>query len=152
MSRLVKYLFTLSLLFLFFSCSAPEDTIEKKVTVPDKITMLFVTQPSCPSCDDLEKTMTLSKPKKILQNYFNIKKVYLGEKLPDGLVEPNGTPTVYFLGSDNEVLVEAMVGEKKEKQLLEFLEDALLEFKNIYHVDLVKKLKESNRSITLNAT
>jgi hypothetical protein len=151
MSRLIKYLLILSLLFLFFSCSTPEETVKKEITVPDKITMLFVTQPSCPSCDNLERTMTLSKPKALLQNYFNIKKVYLGEKLPDGLVKPNGTPTVYFLGSENEVLVEAMVGEKKEKQLMEFLEDALLEFKNIYHVDLVKKLKESNRSVTINA-
>jgi hypothetical protein len=86
--------------------------------------------------------MNLSKPKALISKYFNLKKVYLGEKLPDGIVEPNGTPTVYFLGSDNEVLVEAMVGEKKEQGLLEYLEDSLLEFKNTYNVDLVEKVKQ----------
>jgi hypothetical protein len=141
MSRLIKYLFAFSLLFLFFACSSPDETVEKEFEIPDKITMLFVTQPSCPSCDNLEETMKLSKPKELLNKFFNLKKVYLGEKLPDGLIEPNGTPTVYFLGSDNEILVEPMVGEKKEQALLEFLEDALLEFKNLYKIDLVEKIK-----------
>ena len=65
-------------------------------------------------------------------------------------MEPNGTPTVYFLGANNEVLVEPMIGEKTEPALLEYLEDALLEFKNTYHVDLIEKAKtktlESNTS------
>ena len=152
MLRLIKYLLTLSVLFVFCSCSAPEDNTKKEVIVPDKITMLFVTQPSCPSCDKLEETMELSRPKALLNKYFNIKKVYLGEKLPDGLVEPNGTPTVYFLGANNEILVEPMVGEKEEEGLIEFLEDALLEFKNIYQVDLIEKIKhqkckENNETI-----
>ena len=135
MSNFLKYATFMSLLFFIWSCSTPEEEPKEKVVVPEKITLLFVTQPSCPSCDKLEETMELAKPKKLLENYFNVKKVYLGEKLPDGLMEPNGTPTVYFLGANDEVLVEPMVGEKEEQGLMEFLEDALLEFKNTYHVD-----------------
>ena len=56
-------------------------------------------------------------------------------------MKPNGTPTVYFLGANNEVLVEPMIGEKTEDALMEFLEDALLEFKNVYKVDLIEKMK-----------
>ena len=153
MSTFVKYLFFSYLLFFIVSCSAPEETKTKEVKIPEKITMLFVTQPSCPSCDKLEITMKLDKPKELLSKYFDFKKVYLGEKLPDGLVEPNGTPTVYFLGANNEVLVEAMVGEKTEQALMEFLEDALLEFKNIYKVDLIEKTnlkKDRENNETLN--
>ena len=140
MSNYFKYFILTILLFSLWNCSAPEDGAKEKVVVPEKITFLFVTQPSCPSCDKLEESMELSKPKELLEKYFNVKKVYLGEKLPDGLMEPNGTPTVYFLGSNDEVLVEPMVGEREEQGLMDFLEDALLEFKKTYHVDLVKKM------------
>ena len=145
MSTFVKYLFFSPLLFFIFSCSSPDETETNKVEIPEKITMLFVTQPSCPSCDKLEVTMQLDKPKELLSKYFDLKRIYLGEKLPDGLVQPNGTPTVYFLGANNEVLVEEMIGEKTEQGLLEFLEDALLEFKNVYKVDLVEKIKNQQK-------
>ena len=141
MSRLFKSLLFLSVILFLSSCSAPEEQVIKEKVVPEKITMLFVTQPFCPSCDKLELTMKLDKPNELINNYFEVKKVYLGEELPDGLIPPNGTPTVYFLGSDNEVLVEPMVGEKEEVALMEFLEDALLEFKITYKVDLVEKIK-----------
>ncbi|CAA6804873.1 MAG: Unknown protein [uncultured Sulfurovum sp.] len=141
MSKLLKFLLFLSLILFCTACSSSEEKKTTKVIVPEKITFLFVTQPSCPSCDQLEATMELEKPRKLLSKYFNITKVYLGEKLPDGLIKPNGTPTVYFLGSDNDILVEPMIGEKKEKHLIEFLEDALLEFKKTYKVDLIEKVK-----------
>ncbi len=141
MSTFLKTLLFFGLCFFISSCSSPEDSKKKKIKVPEKITLLFVTQPSCPSCDKLEVTMKLSKPKELLNKYFDLKKVYLGEKLPDGLIAANGTPTVYFLGANNEMLVEPMIGEKEEQALMEFLEDALLEFKNIYNVDLIKKMK-----------
>jgi len=60
-------------------------------------------------------------------------------------MKPNGTPTVYFLGANNEVLVEPMIGEKTEDALMEFLEDALLEFKNVYNVDLIEKMKSQKK-------
>ena len=149
MSIFLKYTTLVAILFFSWSCSSPEETTEKKLVVPEKITYLFVTQPSCPSCDKLEATMELEKPKKLLEAYFEVKKVYLGEKLPDGLPEPNGTPTVYFLGANDEVLVEAMIGEKKEQGLIEFLDDALLEFNNTYHVDLVEKAKAIEKAKTV---
>jgi len=112
--------------------------------------MLFITQPSCPSCAQLEQTMQLSKPKNLLENFFTIQRVNLGEELPLGLIPPNGTPTVYFLGAEDEALIEPMIGEKDEEALMEFLEDALLEFKNIYKVDLIEKLKEKENNETTN--
>ena len=96
--------------------------------------------------------MQHKKPKALLDKYFVINKFYYGEKFPDGLPPPNGTPTVYFLGADNEVLVEPMVGEKTEEALMEFLEDALYEFKNTYHIDLIEKYKENNESNITNFT
>ncbi len=147
MSILTKNLVTILLLLLFTGCfENNSEEPHKKVTPPNKITYLFVTQPSCPSCDKLEESMSLERPKKLLSQYFEVKKLYLGEKIPDGLPEPNGTPTVYFLGANNEVLVEPMIGEKSEKALMEFLEDALLEFNNTYHVDLRKKGHENSIS------
>jgi hypothetical protein len=128
------------------ACFSTDEQSKKEIIVPDKISILFVTQPHCPSCDKLEQTMKLNKPKALLDKYFVINKFYYGEKFPDGLTPPNGTPTVYFLGADNIVLVEPMVGEKTEESLMEFLEDALYEFKNTYHIDLIEKYKENNES------
>ena len=152
---LKKTLLLLILPLLFISCTSTEDSenssktakvaVEKikKEEIPKKITLLFVTQPHCPSCDNLEATMKLEKPAELLSRYFTFKKVYLGEKLPEGLIPPNGTPTIYFLGYRDEALLEPMVGEKNEKSVVEFLEDALLEFKTLYSVDL-KEIKEKS--------
>ncbi|MBU1666782.1 hypothetical protein KKC13_00040 [bacterium] len=154
----LNYLTLFVALFFISGCSAPEEnkkeenkkeeskkeesTKQEKV-IPEKITMLFVTQPNCLSCDKLEKVMQLEKPKKLIENYFEIKKIYLGEKLPDGLIPPNGTPTVYFLGSNDEVLVEPIIGEKDETALMEFLDDSLYEFNITYGVD-IRDLKKQN--------
>ena len=114
--------------------------------------MLFVTQPSCPSCDKLEKTMSLEKPKELIEQYFKIKKLYLGEKFPKTLLPlPNGTPTVYFLGSNDEVLVEPIVGEKTETELLEYLNDALYEFNITYGVD-IRQLKAENNETNISTS
>jgi len=150
MSNFLKYLLFFILLlsalliykFFYFDLQNKD---KKSIQIPEKITMLFVTQPTCPSCDKLEETMKLSRPKALLSKYFNIKKVTLGERLPDGLIPPNGTPTVYFLGAGDEALLEPMFGEKEEEALMEFLEDALLEFKNLYKVDLIEKLKKREK-------
>ena len=145
MSSFFKFI-TVTLLVVYFnSCSNPEEKPkEKEIVVPNKITYLFVTQPSCPSCDKVEESMNLAKPKELLSRYFEVKKIYLGEPIPAGLIEPNGTPTVYFLGANDEILVEPMIGEKTEKGLIEFLEDAIYEFKNTYHVDLVESYNKEN--------
>jgi len=146
-----KYLMLFLISILFISCSGNKEkqkTIIEKKDIPNKITMLFVTQPHCPSCEALEKTMKLEKPAKFISNYFAIHKINIGEKIPDGLIPPNGTPTVYFLGYKDEPLVEPMVGEKREEDLIMFLNDALYEFKNLYGIDLEKKgdTNETNNS------
>ncbi len=110
-----------------------------KKDIPDKIKLLFVTQPHCPSCDELERTMKQNRPAKLIKNYFSIQKINIGQKLPDGLIKPNGTPTIYFLGYKDEVLVEPMIGEKNETTLMMFLNDALYEYKNLYGIDLEQK-------------
>ena len=100
--------------------------------------MLFVLQPHCPSCDKLEATMKLEKPSQLIKKYFKRRTVYLGEKLPENLIKPNGTPTVYFLGYKDELLIQPMIGEKDE--------DALLEFKTIYNVDLTLTQGDNNET------
>ena len=42
----------------------------------------------------------------------------LGEEIPHGIMELNGTPTVYFLDTNNEILVEPMIGEKMKDGIL----------------------------------
>jgi hypothetical protein len=151
MSTFLKYLLVLALLLsmlLIYKFFYLDYQNKKIVQIPKKITLLFVTQPTCPSCDKLEETMQLPKPKALLENFFTIKKVNLGEALPKGLIPPYGTPTVYFLGANNEVLVEPMIGEKSETALMEFLNDALLEFKNLYKVDLEKQLQKEEHNET----
>jgi len=59
-----------------------------------------------PGIGQLEETMKLAKPKDFLSRYFKVKRVNLGEDLPTGLIPPNGTPTVYFLGAEDEPLLE----------------------------------------------
>jgi len=134
------------MVLIITNCSSTDDTKKKEKIIPNKITMLFVTQPECPSCEKLEKVMSLEAPKKLIESYFEIKKVYLGEKIPDNLIPPNGTPTIYFLGSDDEVLVEPIVGEKDEPALMEFLNDSLYEFKITYGVDIRELKKENNET------
>jgi len=143
---LVKYIAMIFMVFVISNCSTPDDTKKKEKVIPNKITMLFVTQPGCPSCDKLEKVMLLEKPHELISKYFEIKKVYLGEKIPDNLIPPNGTPTIYFLGSDNEVLVEPIIGEKDESALMEFLNDSIYEFKVTYGVDIRERNKENNET------
>jgi len=142
----VKNITVIFMVLIITNCSSTDDTKKKEKIIPNKITMLFVTQPECPSCEKLEKVMSLEAPKKLIESYFEIKKVYLGEKIPDNLIPPNGTPTIYFLGSDDEVLVEPIVGEKDEPALMEFLNDSLYEFKITYGVDIRELKKENNET------
>jgi len=143
---LTKYITVIFMLLFITNCSTADENKKEKKVIPDKITMLYVTQPQCPSCDALNKVMNQPEPKKLIENYFQIKKVYLGEKIPDNLIPPNGTPTIYFLGSDDEVLVEPIIGEKTEPELMEFLNDSLYEFKVTYGVDIRELKKENNET------
>jgi hypothetical protein len=129
---------------LFVACSNNRDNSKGKIDnrdIPNKITILFVTQPHCPSCDALDSTMKQKTPAEIIKKYFEVKKVNIGERLPKGLIPPNGTPTIYFLGYKDEALLEPMIGEKNETEIVSFLNEALYEFKNLYGVDLEKREK-----------
>jgi len=150
-------LFIMSLSIFFVACrddfsiknSSTKDIIKKKIAkedIPKKISMLLITQAHCPSCKELEETMKLEKPAKLIKKYFNKKITYLGEKIPENLTPPNGTPTVYFLGYRDELLIEPMIGEKDEEGLMMFLEDALLEFKTLYNVDLTLNKEDNNET------
>jgi hypothetical protein len=143
----IKYVTVIFMVFFIANCSTPEEKGKREKVIPNKITILFVTQPECPSCTKLEEIMALEKPKRLIENYFEVKKIYLGEKIPAGLPEPNGTPTVYFLGSNDEALVEPIIGEKNETELLEYLNDALYEFKVVYKVD-IKEIKKAENNET----
>ena len=164
------YLFTVTLsLFLlsilFVACSEEQiftqndiskTSIRKKEIpkeeLPKKISMLFITQAHCPSCDKLENTMKLKKPAQLIKKYFEKKTIYLGEKIPENLAKPNGTPTVYFLGYKDELLIQPMIGEKDEASLIMFLEDALLEFKTLYDVDLTLTKEDNNETDETNSS
>jgi len=149
------YLFTITLSLFFMGCndnSSIKKTTIRKEEIPKKISMLFITQPHCPSCKRLEATMKLEKPFKLIEKYFERKTLYFGEKLPENLTKPNGTPTVYFLGYKDELLIEPMIGEKDEEALMMFLEDALLEFKVIYNVDLTLTQGDNNETNETNKT
>jgi len=158
---LKRFLLLIVIPLLFIACSSneeppkdhPRKNIHKinKEDLPKRIKVLFVTQPHCPSCEALQSTMQQPIPQTLLNDYFEIETIFLGKKLPDGLIPPNGTPTVYFLGYQDEPLIEPMVGEKTEEDLMMFLEDALFEFKHLYGVDLVEQKKgetnETNQTI-----
>ena len=149
----IIYLFTIILSLFFIGCDKESHTTSsfiKKEDIPKKISMLFVTQPHCPSCEKIESIMKLEKPSKLIEKYFEKKTIYLGEKLPENLIPPNGTPTVYFLGYKNELLIQPMIGEKDEEELMMFLEDALLEFKTLYHVDLTLTQRDNHEKNSTN--
>ncbi len=145
----IIYLFTITLSLFFMGCDEEfinKKSVIRKEDIPKRISMLFVTQPHCPSCEKIESIMKLEKPSKLIEKYFEKKTIYLGEKLPENLIPPNGTPTVYFLGYKNELLIQPMIGEKDEEGLMIFLEDALLEFKTLYHVDLTLKQRDNHEN------
>ncbi len=136
---LKKIIYFILISLLFIACTPQEEekkTVIPKEQIPTKITMLFITQAHCPSCKQLKETMELKKPAQLIRKYFHTKIIYLGEKIPKNLIPPNGTPTVYFLGYKDELLIEPMIGEKDEASLMIFLEDALLEYKTLYNIDL----------------
>ncbi|MCK4440372.1 MAG: hypothetical protein KAU90_00105 [Sulfurovaceae bacterium] len=107
----------------------------------NKITFLYIDSNSCPFCRRLDKMLKLPKPSELLEKYFIIKRELLNDnlELPAGLPLPYGTPTVYFLDSHNQAIIEPMRGEKTEEELLYFLNEAIRENKNT----ISKKEEES---------
>jgi thioredoxin-related protein len=67
-----KYLILLSIAVFILSCTSTEEHNKESVIekikpedIPKSITILFVTQPHCPSCDRLAETMKLKRPNKL---------------------------------------------------------------------------------------
>ncbi len=96
-------------------------------TVSGKINMIFVTQNGCGACEKLKAVMQRESIKSILASKFNVIFIDISKigQLPKGLEEPFGTPTVYFIDSNNEQLIDTMIGGKNEANFKEVLEEAI---------------------------
>ncbi len=107
----------------------------------DKITFLYIDSDTCEFCRKLDRMLDKPKVAELLEKYFVIKRELLNEdlELPQGLPLPYGTPTVYFLDSKEQAVIEPMRGEKTEQELLDFLNEAINEYKNM-------KTQEKNKS------
>jgi len=99
------------------------------VNSSNKITFLYIDSDSCEFCRKLDEMLNRPKPAELLNKYFIVKRELLNEdlELPAGLPVPYGTPTVYFLDSKEQAVIEPMRGEKTEEQLIEILNEAIME-------------------------
>jgi thioredoxin-related protein len=96
-------------------------------TVSGKINMIFVTQHGCGACERLKAVMQREAIKTLLSSKFNVIFIDISKagQLPKGLEAPFGTPTVYFIDSNNEQLIGPMIGGKDETNFKEVLEEAI---------------------------
>ncbi|MBN2721742.1 MAG: thioredoxin family protein [Campylobacterales bacterium] len=96
-------------------------------TVSGKINMIFVTQDGCGACERLKAVMQREAIKPILASKFNVIFIDISKAgvLPKGLEEPYGTPTLYFINSNNEQIIGPMVGGKDETNFKEVLDEAI---------------------------
>jgi len=120
------------------------NSTKQDVNSSNKITFLYIDSDSCEFCRKLDEMLNLPKPAELLNKYFIVKRELLNEdlELPAGLPLPYGTPTVYFLDSKEQAIIEPMRGEKTEEQLLYFLNEAIRENQRI-----VPKKEEKSKNI-----
>jgi thiol-disulfide isomerase/thioredoxin len=130
---LKKLLF--GLIFGAFSmlCAVDELNSTQDVNSSNKIIFLYIDSDTCEFCRKLDRMLDEPKVAELLENYFTIKRELLNDdlELPKGLPLPYGTPTVYFLNSKGEAIIEPMRGEKTKKELLDFLNEAIDEQKRM---------------------
>jgi len=102
---------------------------KQDVNSSNKIIFLYIDSDSCEFCRKLDEMLNLPKPAELLDKYFIVKRELLNDdlELPAGLPLPYGTPTVYFLDSKEQAIIEPMRGEKTEEELLYFLNEAIRE-------------------------
>ncbi len=120
------YRFLLSVLLLaFLPFSAVAD--EKTQPMPQKIHMIIITQPGCHPCERIEEYLGYKKFKELTDKHFTITKLDISEidKLPKGLEEPYGTPTIYFLNSSDKQIAEPMIGGKSEENFMDLLREVI---------------------------
>jgi len=138
----------ISVLIIGFSSSlySVEDfnNTTQDVNNSNKITFLYIDSDSCEFCRKLDEMLNLPKPAELLDKYFIVKRELLNEdlELPAGLPLPYGTPTVYFLDSKEQAVIEPMRGEKTEEQLIEILNEAIME-----NQKTTSKKEKSSKSI-----
>jgi len=101
----------------------------RDINSSNKITFLYIDSDSCEFCRRLDEMLNLPKVVELLDKDFIVKRELLNEdlELPAGLPLPYGTPTVYFLDSNEQAIIEPMRGEKTEEQLIEVLNEAIME-------------------------
>ncbi|MCH9740349.1 MAG: thioredoxin family protein [Epsilonproteobacteria bacterium] len=130
---LFKKFLLIFMVFLTAFTYANED-LNTTTEVENKITLLYIDDVGCKYCRELDLLMENEEPAKLLNKHFVIKRMMLNEdlELPEGLPEPFGSPTIYFLDVKDKALVEPMRGEKSEEELIWFLEEAVLENEKLF--------------------
>jgi hypothetical protein len=101
-----------------------------------KISILFVEQSGCGSCELLKNTFKKAEVKKILDSDYEVKFIDISKvnTLPKGVMEPFGTPTLYFISPDGKELHQPMMGAKNQDDLM----DLLNQIKNDYRASSSK--------------
>lgn len=134
----IKFL-VLAILSLFIvACSDKKDAASAtdQTVQSDKISIFFVQQSGCGSCELLKNTFKKADVKKIIDDGFEVKFIDISQAntLPKGVMEPFGTPTLYFISPEGKELHEPMMGAKNQDDLI----DILNQIKNDYRASSSK--------------
>lgn len=113
------------------SCSDKKSSEDIATNQSGKITILFLTQDGCGSCDALKDTFKKAEVKKILDSDFEVKFIEVADmdKLPKGLMEPYGTPTLYFMSPEGKEIHDPLVGPLEKGDMIELLNQVISSFK-----------------------
>jgi len=126
--KILVFILIIGFSSMLYSIEDLNSTVQD-VNSSNKITFLYIDSDSCEFCRKLDEMLNRPKPAELLNKYFIVKRELLNEdlELPAGLPVPYGTPTVYFLDSKEQAVIEPMRGEKTEEQLIEILNEAIME-------------------------
>lgn len=127
----IKFLFLAFLMLFMVSCSDKKSSEDIATNQSGKITILFLTQDGCGSCDALKDTFKKADVKKILDSDFEVKFVDVSQMntLPKGLMEPYGTPTLYFMSPEGKEIHDPLVGPLEKGDMIELLNQVISGFK-----------------------
>lgn len=131
--KYIKFLFLTFLMLFMVSCSEEKSSDNQNVATNQsgKITILFLTQDGCGSCDALKDTFKKAEVKKILDSDFEVKFIDVSQvdTLPKGLMEPYGTPTLYFMSPEGKEIHDPLVGPLEKGDMVELLNQVINSFK-----------------------
>ncbi|CUV65534.1 Putative thioredoxin [Sulfurovum sp. enrichment culture clone C5] len=131
--KYIKFLFLTFLMLFMVSCSEEKSSDNQDIATNQsgKITILFLTQDGCGSCDALKDTFKKAEVKKILDSDFEVKFIEVADMdtLPKGLMEPYGTPTLYFMSPDGKEIHDPLVGPLEKGDMVELLNQVINSFK-----------------------